>query len=109
MIVPDSALYVIGIATGALAAGTIAETVGRNPIYIVSRIFHLCFILGSALAPNLGAQLAFRFLAGLGASIILAIHAASLADVFGPHERSLAGPFVALGSFLGAPHQSFSF
>lgn len=96
-----SALYVIGIAAGALFAGPVAETTGRNPIYIFSRCVHLAFILGSALAPNLGAQLACRFLAGLGASTILAIHAASIADLFEAHDRSLAWPFVASGSFFG--------
>lgn len=95
------ALYVIGIAAGALFAGSVAETTGRNPIYIVSRCMHLAFILGSALAPHLGAQVAGRFLAGLGASTILAIHAASIADIFEARDRSLAWPFVASASFFG--------
>jgi len=97
----SSACYVWGIAVGALSAGPISETVGRNPIYLLSRIVHLGFILGSALAPNLGTQLPCRFLAGLGASIILSIHGASIADIFGPEGRSLAWPFVSLGSFAG--------
>jgi len=87
----------IGIATGALFAGPIAE----SPIYIFSRCIHLAFILGPALAPNVGAQLACRSLAGLGASIILAIRAASMADVSAAHGRSLAWPFVVAGSFFG--------
>jgi len=97
----STACYVWGIALGALAAGPISETVGRNPIYTLSRLFHLCFILGSALAPNLATQLVCRFLAGLGASIISAIHGASVADVFDANGRSWAWPWVALSSFLG--------
>lgn len=96
-----SATFVFGVAIGSLAAGPIAETTGRNPIYIVSRFVHIVFTLGSALAPNFGAQLVFRFLAGLGASIILAIHAASIADVFGAEARGYAFPVLALASFLG--------
>lgn len=96
-----SALYVFGIAFGAIFAGPIAETVGRNPIYICSRILQVAFILGTALARNIATQMVCRFLAGLGASIILAIHGASVADLFGPEGRSYAWPLVALGSFLG--------
>ncbi|POS87784.1 hypothetical protein EPUL_001691, partial [Erysiphe pulchra] len=96
-----SALFVFGIASGALFAGPITETVGRNPVYIVGRIFHLIFILGTALAQNIMTQLFCRFFAGVGASTILAIHGASIADLFGQEGRSLAWPFVALWSFLG--------
>jgi MFS transporter, DHA1 family, multidrug resistance protein len=96
----SSALYVFGTATGAIFAGPISETVGRNPFYLGSRVLHLTFIHGSALAPNLTTQLVCRFLAGLGASIILAIHGASIADIFGPEGRSLTFPPVALSSFL---------
>lgn len=75
---------------------------GRNLIYILSRVVYLAFILGSALAPNLGTQLTCQFPAGLGASTILSIHATSIADIFGPEGRSIAWPFVALATFLGS-------
>lgn len=77
------------------------ESVGRNPIYIGSRIFQLCWLIGAALAPNFGAQCAFRFLAGLGGSIMLAIHAASIADMFSIVERTVAWPLISLASFYG--------
>lgn len=96
-----SALFVFGIASGALFAGPITETVGRNPVYIGGRIVHLVFILGTALAQNITTQLFCRFFAGIGASTILAIHGASIADLFGQEGRSLAWPLVALWSFLG--------
>ncbi|GAB7355542.1 hypothetical protein MBLNU459_g6020t1 [Dothideomycetes sp. NU459] len=95
------ALYTFGIGTGALFAGPISESVGRNPIYIGSRIFQLCWLVGAALAPNFGAQCVFRFLAGLGGSIMLAIHAASIADMFSIVERTVAWPLISLASFYG--------
>lgn len=58
-------------------------------------------MLGAALAPNFGGQCVFRFLAGLGGSIILAIHAASVADLFSVVERTVAWPAIALASFYG--------
>lgn len=80
----SSACYVWGISAGALVAGPISESTGRNPIYIGSRCSHLGFILGTALARNLATQLVCRFFAGLGASRILAIHEVSVADLFWP-------------------------
>ncbi|KAF2168806.1 hypothetical protein M409DRAFT_20823 [Zasmidium cellare ATCC 36951] len=94
-------LYTFGLAIGSLAAGPIAETVGRNPVYVVSRIFHVLWLVGAALAPNFGAQCVFRLFAGLSGSILLAIHAASTADIFGPVHRTLAWPIIALASFWG--------
>lgn len=94
-------LYTFGLALGSLFAGPIAETVGRNPVYVISRCFHVVWLVGAALAPNFGAQCVFRFLAGLSGSILLAIHAASTADIFGPVHRTLAWPIIALASFWG--------
>jgi MFS family permease len=94
-------LYTFGIALGALFAGPLAETVGRTPIYVVTRVLHVAMLLGVALAPNFGAQCAFRFLAGFGASTLLAIHGASVADLYNPVERTLAWPAISLASFLG--------
>lgn len=94
-------LYTFGIALGALFAGPLAETVGRTPIYVFTRVLHVAMLIGVALAPNFGAQCAFRFLAGLGASTLLAIHGASVADLYNPVERTLAWPAISLASFLG--------
>lgn len=94
-------LYTFGLAVGSLFAGPLSETFGRNLNYVVSRIFHVLWLVGAALAPNFGAQCVFRFFAGLSGSILLAIHAASTADLFGPVYRTVAWPVIALASFWG--------
>ncbi|EME39391.1 hypothetical protein DOTSEDRAFT_91758 [Dothistroma septosporum NZE10] len=94
-------LYTFGLALGSLFAGPTSETAGRNPVYVISRCFHVAWLIGAALAPDFGAQCVFRFLAGLSGSILLAIHAASVADIFGPVHRTLAWPIIALASFWG--------
>lgn len=94
-------LYTFGLAFGSLFAGPIAETVGRNPVYVVSRCFHVVWLIGVALSPNFGAQCVFRLFAGISGSILLAIHAASTADIYGPVHRTLAWPVIALASFFG--------
>jgi MFS family permease len=94
-------LYAFGIAAGALLAGPISNSLGRRPIYIFSRLWNMIWLLATALAPNFASQCLFRFLAGTGGSVLLAIHGASIADLYNPIERTLAWPTIALSSFLG--------
>lgn len=61
----------------------------------------MAWLVGAALSPNFGAQCVFRLFAGISGSILLAIHAASTADLYGPVHRTLAWPIIALASFLG--------
>ena len=68
-------LFLVGFGAGALFAGPFSETFGRNPVYIVTLGLFMCFILGSALAPNITAQLIFRFLAGFfGSTPLVSLH-----------------------------------
>lgn len=94
-----AALYTFGIAIGALFAGPMSETVGRNPIYVGSRIWNVIWLAVAAPAPNFATYCVARFFAGTGGSIILAIHAASIADLYDPIDRTLAWPTVAMASF----------
>ncbi|KAK4555815.1 hypothetical protein LTR86_007035 [Recurvomyces mirabilis] len=94
-------LFLIGFGVGALFAGPISETVGRNPVYIVTLAVYMCFILGSALAPNIGAQLALRFFAGLFGSTPLTCAGGSISDLWSPLERVFAFPVFANAAFTG--------
>ncbi|KAH7319204.1 major facilitator superfamily domain-containing protein [Rhexocercosporidium sp. MPI-PUGE-AT-0058] len=79
-------LFLIGFGAGALFAGPTSETLGRNPVYIVTMAIYMIWIMSSALAPNLSSQLMFRFLAGF----------------FGnPMERVYAFPVFANAAFMG--------
>jgi hypothetical protein len=102
----SSACYIFGIGIGALSAGSIAQAVGRNPIYLLSKYF--------VSAPSIHTEhcSSTKFghtnvmsisCAGLGVSTILAIHEASIADSFGPGGRCIVWQFAAVGCFLGKP------
>lgn len=97
----STALFMIGIATGALFVGPLSETVGRNPTYLVFTLLYLCFTLGSALSPNYGAQLAFRFLSGLTSSPALSVYGGSLSDLWTKEERRRVWPIWGLSPVLG--------
>ncbi|PBP20317.1 MFS general substrate transporter, partial [Diplocarpon rosae] len=94
-------LFLIGFGFGALFAGPISETVGRNPVYIVTMAIYMIWIMASALAPNLGAQLVFRFLAGFFGSTPLTCAGGSISDLWGPMERVYAFPVFANAAFMG--------
>lgn len=93
-------LYLIGFGAGALTAGPISETVGRNPVYIATLALYMIFIMASGLAPNIGAQLAFRFLAGFFGSTPLTCAGGSIADLWNPLERVYTFPIFANAAFM---------
>ncbi|KAI5202562.1 MFS general substrate transporter [Aureobasidium subglaciale] len=95
-----TALFLLGISVGSLVVGPLSEELGRNPVYLVPSMFYLCFTLGDALAPNFGAQISLRFLAGLSASAGLSIYGGSLADLYEEEDRQKLWPVFALSPLL---------
>ncbi|KAF2017832.1 MFS transporter [Aaosphaeria arxii CBS 175.79] len=94
-------IFLIGFGFGALFAGPFSETVGRNPVYIATLTLYIMFIMASALAPNIGAQIAFRFIAGLFGATPLTCAGGSLSDMWSPMERVFAFPMFATAAFSG--------
>ncbi|KAL9050338.1 MAG: hypothetical protein Q9162_006689 [Coniocarpon cinnabarinum] len=80
-------IFLAGFGAGSLLAGPISETVGRNPVYISTLGVYMIWIMACGLAPNIGSQLAFRFLAGVFASTPLTCAGGSIADLWNPLER----------------------
>lgn len=97
----STAMYLFGIGTGCMFAGPLSETFGRNPTYLVATFFYLIFVLASALAPNFGAQIIFRYLVGLFASATLGINGASVGDQFRPVKRAFVFPVIAWMNVAG--------
>ncbi|KAL2022166.1 hypothetical protein VTK56DRAFT_5995 [Thermocarpiscus australiensis] len=91
----STAMYLFGIGAGALVAGPISETVGRNPTYLVATFCYLFFVLGAALAPTFGGRIVCRFFIGLFASATLTINGSSVRDQFRPVKRAFVFPVIA--------------
>lgn len=94
-------LFMIGFGAGALVAGPFSETLGRNPVYIVTMALYMLFLVGAAVSPNLGSQLVCRFFAGMFGATPLVCAGGSLSDIWTPQERVFAFPLFACSSFLG--------
>jgi MFS family permease len=91
----STAMYLLGVGSGAIFAGPFSETFGRNPTYLGSTFCYLGFVLGSALTPTFGGQLACRYFVGLFASATLSINGASVRDQFYPVKRAWVFPKIA--------------
>lgn len=91
----STAMYLFGISSGALFAGPLSETVGRNPTYLVSTFCYLFFVVGAALTPTFVGQIFCRYLVGLFSSATLAINGASVRDQFRPVKRAFVFPVIA--------------
>ncbi|EMD70064.1 hypothetical protein COCSADRAFT_107325 [Bipolaris sorokiniana ND90Pr] len=96
-----TALFLIGMGLGALLLSPLSELLGRYLVYLVSLFIFGCWILGAALAPNFGAQLVFRFLAGFSASAPLTVAGGTVGDMWSPIEKTFALPLYAIPAFGG--------
>lgn len=94
-------LYLVGMGMGSLVAGPFSETFGRNAVYTCSVAIFMVWILASGLAPNFGAQVVFRFLAGCSASTPLVCSGGSVSDMFDSVEKTWAFPLYAIAAFGG--------
>ncbi|OAP60561.1 hypothetical protein AYL99_05563 [Fonsecaea erecta] len=94
-------LYLVGFGFGATFSGPLSEERGRNPVYLITFTLYCCWILGAALAPNIGAKLVFRFLAGTCGSTPFTAAGGTLGDIFDHVVRGQIFPFFACIAFLG--------
>ncbi len=90
------AMALYGTVIGALLGGIPVEKIGRKNTLFWIAILYLISAVGSALAPNLGALMAFRFLGGLGvgaSSVAAPIYISEIAP------KHLRGRLTALFQF----------
>ncbi|KAH7319369.1 major facilitator superfamily domain-containing protein [Rhexocercosporidium sp. MPI-PUGE-AT-0058] len=93
--------YLLGYAFGPLVLAPLSEIHGRLPIYHVCNILFLIFNIACAVAPNLGALIGFRLLAGIAGSCPVTIGAGSIADMIVREKRGGAMAAWMLGPLFG--------
>jgi hypothetical protein len=99
-----TAIFLIGFGIGS----PLSVLLGRYPVYLGSLCVFGCWILGAALAPNFGAHLVFRFLAGFASSTPLTVAGGTMGDLWSPLEKTFAFPMFAIPAF-GGPVFGMSF
>jgi multidrug resistance protein len=100
LILPTS-MYLVGYVVGPLVWGPMSEELGRKHVMIGAFLIFACFILGSALAPNLASLVIFRLLSGIGAASAITICGGVCADLYtDPQSRGRAmAVFMAVTTF----------
>ncbi len=94
-------IFVLGFVFGPIIFSPLSELHGRLPVYHASNILFLIFNVACAVAPNFGALMVFRFLAGAAGSAALAIGGGTIADVIPIHHRGKAMVLFSMGPILG--------
>lgn len=85
----STGLYLIAFGIGSLFTGPFSDTIGRNPVYLISLVLLMVCIAVSGAATNIAVQLAFRFLAGLFGCVSITTGGGTTADLWAPNERGL--------------------
>jgi len=93
--------FLIGFGFGALIAGPVSEVLGRSRTYLTTLGLMCIWLMASALAPNIGAQLVFRFLAGFSGSAPLVCAGGTISDLWTPLQKTWVFPMFAMGGFTG--------
>ncbi|GAA5963648.1 hypothetical protein JCM3765_003529 [Sporobolomyces pararoseus] len=95
------AIFVAGYCVGPLLWGPLSERYGRRLVFLGAWLFYLGMLLGSALSPNIGALLAFRFLGGCFAASPLTNSGGVIADLWDADRRGDALAIFSLMPFAG--------
>ncbi|KAH7142307.1 putative MFS multidrug transporter [Fusarium sp. MPI-SDFR-AT-0072] len=94
-------IYVLGFAIGPLIWAPLSEVYGRFPIYIISSIIFVGFVLGCAFSTSLAMFMVFRLLSGCGGAASLALSGGTLADLVPRQQRGKWMALIAIGPIMG--------
>lgn len=96
-----TSVYLLGYVFGPLVLAPMSEIRGRAIIYNVGNTLFLIFNIACAVAPNLGALIVLRLLAGIAGSAAITIGAGSIADMMAVEKRGLAMVSWIMGPLVG--------
>lgn len=94
-------IFLLAYAVGPLFLGPLSEMYGRVPVLQLMNLVYLFFNLGCGLAKTKTQMIVFRFFAGLGGSVSLAIGGGVLGDLFTAEQRGRAMSLYSLMPLLG--------
>ncbi|KAB5572470.1 major facilitator superfamily transporter [Coniochaeta sp. 2T2.1] len=94
-------IFLLAYAVGPLFLGPLSELYGRVPVLQLFNLLYLFFNLGCGLARTRAQMIAFRFFAGLGGSVSLAVGGGVLGDLFAAEQRGRAMSIYSLMPLMG--------
>lgn len=94
-------IYVLGLAVGPMILSPLSEAYGRLPIYHVSNLLFLVFLIGCGLSKTVAQFMVFRFISGCMGGVPMPLGGATIADLTEPKARPLAMALFSLGPLTG--------
>lgn len=94
-------VFLLGFVAGPLVIAPLSELYGRAIVYNVCNVIFLVFTIACAVAPNLGALIAFRFFAGIGGSCPVTLGAGTIADMIPREKRGMVMSLWIMGPVVG--------
>jgi multidrug resistance protein len=93
--------FVMGIALGPMLLSPLSEFYGRRPIYLVSWLMYLIWIIPSAVAQNIQTMIIARFFDGLAGSAFLSVAGGTVGDMFTRQDLQAPMTVFSLAPFVG--------
>ncbi len=93
--------YLLTLVTLMMVAGRLADLHGRKPLYAAGFVIFTFGSLLCGLSPHVVWLVAARVVQGVGASLLMALGAAVVTDVFPPQERGKAMGLIGLMVSVG--------
>ncbi|OIW31942.1 MFS general substrate transporter [Coniochaeta ligniaria NRRL 30616] len=94
-------IFLLAYSVGPLFLGPLSELYGRVPVLQLFNLLYLFFNLGCGLAQSKAQMITFRFFAGLGGSVSLAVGGGVLGDLFTAEQRGRAMSIYSLMPLMG--------
>lgn len=94
-------IYVLGLAVGPMILSPLSEAYGRLPIYHVSNLLFLIFLVGCGVSRNVAEFMVFRFISGCMGGVPMPLGGATIADLLRMEQRPVAMALFSLGPLTG--------
>ncbi|GIK00743.1 synaptic vesicle transporter SVOP [Aspergillus viridinutans] len=102
-------VFVIGFGVGPMMFAPLSEMVGRRPVYAVTLLLAVIFVIPCAVSKNIGTLIVCRAIDGIAFSAPMTLVGGTLADLWRNEERGVpmaafsASPFIgpAIGPLVG--------
>jgi Major Facilitator Superfamily len=75
-------LFVAGLALSPMILAPLSEFYGRKPVYVISLIVYVIWIIPCAVAPNIQTLLVARFFNGFAGAAFLSVAGGTIGDMF---------------------------
>ncbi|WP_133169366.1 MFS transporter [Rhodococcus opacus] len=102
-----SAAAFLGMATGALGGGALADRFGRKRMLVLGTVFYSAASLACAFADSAGELMVYRFLVGVGLYTVTTCALTFIAEMFPQQQRGRVQALVLAVALLGIPLMSW--